>query len=210
MPRWIVACPGRGHRFSHTQIEDSIIDEARRDPLRALRKPTIPRTAKTGLARTAKRSLSTVQSIFSTAKTGSRLRHHHNLLVRKTLWMGTSKGSVTFFSTLIWTTFHRSPLRSIMEPCSGTDLSPSMSRSISSVVGSPLYRNTICLPALMLHSPVSETPVSSCSSPLRDHNPDSNNRCQGNQSQNPVANFAATVVRSCHSGSIHGMPLHLR
>src|SRR6266446_9008175 len=26
----------------------------------------------------------------------------------------------------------------------GTDLSPSMSRSISSVVGSPLYRNTIC------------------------------------------------------------------
>jgi hypothetical protein len=27
-----------------------------------------------------------------------------------------------------------------------------MSRSLSSVVGSPLYRNTICLAALMLHS----------------------------------------------------------
>src|SRR6266436_1566805 len=55
------------------------------------------------------------------------------------------KGSLTLASSLTWTTFHRSPLRSINEPCSGTDLSPSMSRSISSVVGSPLYRNTICL-----------------------------------------------------------------
>jgi hypothetical protein len=66
--------------------------------------------------------------------------------------MGTSKGSVTLLSTLTWTTFHRSPLRSIKEPCSGTDLSPSMSRSISSVVGSPLYRNTICLADLMLRA----------------------------------------------------------
>src|SRR5882724_7928102 len=46
---------------------------------------------------------------------------------------------------LTWTTFQRSPRRSIMDPCSGTDLSPSMSRSLSSVFGSPLYRNTICL-----------------------------------------------------------------
>src|ERR1700730_14516691 len=59
--------------------------------------------------------------------------------------MGTSNGSVTLVSTLTWTTFHRSPLRSTKEPCPGTDFSPSISRSISSVVGSPLYRNTICL-----------------------------------------------------------------
>jgi len=64
--------------------------------------------------------------------------------------MGTSKGSVTFVSTLTWTTSHRSPFRSTKEPCSGTDLSPSMSRSISSVVGSASYRKTICLAVLML------------------------------------------------------------
>src|SRR5277367_4900482 len=52
---------------------------------------------------------------------------------------------------LTWTTFQRSPLRSIREPCLGSDLSPSMSRSLSSVVGSPLYRNTSCLARLMLH-----------------------------------------------------------
>jgi hypothetical protein len=38
------------------------------------------------------------------------------------------------------------------EPHLGTVLSPSMSRSISSVVGSPLYRNTICLAVLTLSS----------------------------------------------------------
>src|ERR1700730_9539353 len=77
--------------------------------------------------------------------------------------MGTSKGSVALVSTLTWTTFHRSPLRSIKEPCSGTDLSPSMSRSISSLVGSPLYRNTICLPALIL-SLLDQCPRGFCSS----------------------------------------------
>src|SRR4029077_287990 len=70
---------------------------------------------------------------------------NHALLARKTLWMGAVKGSLMLVSTLTWTTFQRSPLRSTNDPCSGTDLSPSMSRSISSVVGSPLYRNTICL-----------------------------------------------------------------
>ena len=77
---------------------------------------------------------------------------HYNWLVRKTLKVGTTKGSVALLSTLTWTTFHRSPLRSIHEPRLGTVLSPSMSRSISSVVGSPLYRNTICLAALALSS----------------------------------------------------------
>jgi hypothetical protein len=37
------------------------------------------------------------------------------------------------------------------DPGSGTDLSPSMSRSLSSVAGSLLYRNTICLARLMLN-----------------------------------------------------------
>src|ERR1700676_680405 len=78
----------------------------------------------------------------------------HSLFVRKTLCMRAVKGSLMLFSTLTWTTFHRSPLRSMKEPCSGTDLSPSMSRSISSVVGSPLYRNTICLAGFTFLPPV--------------------------------------------------------
>src|ERR1700722_6638257 len=63
--------------------------------------------------------------------------------------MGTAKGSSALVSTLTSTTFQRSPLRSMKDPGSGTDLSPSMSRSLSSVLGSPLYRNTICLAALI-------------------------------------------------------------
>jgi hypothetical protein len=46
--------------------------------------------------------------------------------------MGTAKGSSALLSTLTWTTFQRSPRRSMKDPCSGTDLSPSMSRSLSS------------------------------------------------------------------------------
>src|SRR6266403_3532286 len=61
--------------------------------------------------------------------------------------MGTAKGSSALLSMLTWTTFQRSPRRSMKDPGSGTDLSPSMSRSLSSVFGSPLYRNTICLAA---------------------------------------------------------------
>src|ERR1700732_3874658 len=61
--------------------------------------------------------------------------------------MGTAKGSAMLVSMLTWATFQRSPLRSTKDPGSGTDLSPSMSRSLSSVVGSALYRNTICLAA---------------------------------------------------------------
>jgi hypothetical protein len=66
----------------------------------------------------------------------------------KKLRVGTSKGSATFISTVdldylpsfSFTLNH------------GVDFSPSMSRSISSVVGSSLYRNTICFARLMLVS----------------------------------------------------------
>jgi len=67
--------------------------------------------------------------------------------------MGTSKGSVALVSTLTRATLHRSPLRLIKDPCSGMDFSSSMSRSISSVEGSLLYRKTICFPDFTNCSP---------------------------------------------------------
>lgn len=43
MPRWMVRCPSCGHIFTHTQIEASVVTEARRDPFHVLPKPTMPK-----------------------------------------------------------------------------------------------------------------------------------------------------------------------
>jgi len=40
MPRWMLKCPKGSHSFIHTEIERSIIEEARRDPYGILPKPT--------------------------------------------------------------------------------------------------------------------------------------------------------------------------
>jgi uncharacterized C2H2 Zn-finger protein len=47
MPRWMLKCPKCSHDFTHTKIEPSIIDEARRDPFGILPKPTFAKDGET-------------------------------------------------------------------------------------------------------------------------------------------------------------------
>jgi endogenous inhibitor of DNA gyrase (YacG/DUF329 family) len=39
MPRWIVRCPECKQTFTHTLIEPPLLEEAKRDPFRVIRRP---------------------------------------------------------------------------------------------------------------------------------------------------------------------------
>jgi endogenous inhibitor of DNA gyrase (YacG/DUF329 family) len=39
MPRWVVTCPECKQTFTHTVIEAALIEEAKRDPFRIIRRP---------------------------------------------------------------------------------------------------------------------------------------------------------------------------
>ena len=39
MPRWVVTCPECGHKFTHTEINRAMMDEARHDPFGVVPRP---------------------------------------------------------------------------------------------------------------------------------------------------------------------------
>jgi len=43
MPRWLVTCPQCNHKFTHSEIQPAVIEQARRDPFGIMPKPAIPR-----------------------------------------------------------------------------------------------------------------------------------------------------------------------